>query len=259
MTSGPESRTLSSTEDADDPGEIHRSPHLFLVLDAHRPLTPPTRVALEGFDEVVLGRGPARLVEATSDGDVRRVVVRADDRRMSSTHARMSRLLRRWVIEDLGSKNGVLVNGVARDRVPLEDGDLVELGHTFFLFSEALPCDPRAPAILDARSLSPPAPGLATLLPALARDFDALASIARSPTTVLLEGETGTGKEVMARAVHRISGRAGAFVAANCGALPATWSRASCSGTAGARSPAPRRTGPASSGAPTGGRSFWTR
>jgi transcriptional regulator of acetoin/glycerol metabolism len=220
MPSGSESRTLSTTEDTGDPRGLDARPHLYLVLDAHRPLAAPVRLALGDVEEVVLGRGSGRLVEASSGDGTRRLVVRTDDRRMSSTHARIQKLLRRWVIEDSGSKNGTLVNGVARTRVPLADGDVIELGHTFFLFREAVLSDPRDPAVLDARDLAPPVPGMATLLPGLARDFDRLASVACSPAPIVVEGETGTGKEVMAQAVHRISGRAGAFVAVNCGALP---------------------------------------
>jgi transcriptional regulator with PAS, ATPase and Fis domain len=47
-----------------------------------------------------------------------------------------------------------------------------------------------------------------------------LARIAASTVPVLVRGETGTGKELVARAVHERSGRRGAFVAINCGALP---------------------------------------
>jgi transcriptional regulator with PAS, ATPase and Fis domain len=43
---------------------------------------------------------------------------------------------------------------------------------------------------------------------------------AKVASTVLLEGESGTGKEIIARAIHRESGRPGAFVPVNCGAIP---------------------------------------
>ncbi|MFC1666068.1 sigma-54-dependent transcriptional regulator, partial [Pseudomonadota bacterium] len=44
--------------------------------------------------------------------------------------------------------------------------------------------------------------------------------IAPKSTTVLIEGETGTGKELVAREIHKLSGRSGKFVPLNCGSVP---------------------------------------
>lgn len=59
--------------------------------------------------------------------------------------------------------------------------------------------------------------------PLMQRLFEVIPTIAVSPSTVLLNGETGTGKELMARTIHSLSKRSnGPFVALNCGALPDT-------------------------------------
>ena len=59
--------------------------------------------------------------------------------------------------------------------------------------------------------------------PLMQRMFEVLPAIATSPSTVLILGETGTGKELVARTIHSLSPRnQGPFVAVNCGALPDT-------------------------------------
>ncbi len=59
--------------------------------------------------------------------------------------------------------------------------------------------------------------------PVMQRVLEALPAIAASPSTVLILGETGTGKELVARTIHSLSPRRNApFIAVNCGALPDT-------------------------------------
>jgi DNA-binding NtrC family response regulator len=65
-----------------------------------------------------------------------------------------------------------------------------------------------------------PVPGIIGSGPAMQRVFQLTRQVARSKASVLLLGETGTGKELVARAVHQLSPRKNApFVRVNCGAL----------------------------------------
>lgn len=64
---------------------------------------------------------------------------------------------------------------------------------------------------------------MASRSPLMQRLFEMLPAIAASPSTVLICGETGTGKELVARTIHELSPRrSGPFVAVNCAALPDT-------------------------------------
>ena len=94
----------------------------------------------------------------------------------------------------------------------LVDSNLLLLGHTLFVYRSGLPD--------DGAQREPPHAAFRTLLPELAASFAELAAIARANVPVLLSGETGTGKERTARAIHELSGRAGKMLAINCGAIP---------------------------------------
>lgn len=62
--------------------------------------------------------------------------------------------------------------------------------------------------------------GLISRDPKMADIFEGIEQVADTLATVLVLGETGTGKELVARAIHRRSGRKGRFVAINCAAIP---------------------------------------
>ncbi len=90
-------------------------------------------------------------------------------------------------------------------------------------------CDPRVafvivlrPAEEDHAAPVSPFPGLIGRSPAMERIFRLVENLEHSEATVLLTGDSGTGKEVLANAIHaRSPRRGGPFVAVNCGALPA--------------------------------------
>ena len=199
-----------------DPGRSPGAPALFLVLGARQPSAPGCRVMLDPSRALVVARGAVSQVERV-DHEVRLSVA---DAQMSRRHFAIRRVAEGWQIEDLGSRNGTFVHG---DRVTtslLADGDIIEAGGSLLIFrAETSARSGGRPGAGDAMPGQPPR-ALSTLSVELAERFAQIARIAPSAVPVLVRGETGTGKEVMARAIHDASGRRGPFVALNCGALP---------------------------------------
>ena len=74
----------------------------------------------------------------------------------------------------------------------------------------------RLQALVAAQSVS----GLIGHTPAIKEAKRRINALGPTQVDILIRGETGTGKEVVARALHKASGRRGPFVAINCGALP---------------------------------------
>ncbi|MBX3155199.1 MAG: sigma 54-interacting transcriptional regulator [Deltaproteobacteria bacterium] len=210
-------QTLPLEEDGEDAPS--RADHLYLALTAGKPIG-GARWSLEGVDRVEVGRGAKR--EARRSGRTMRVDV--PDPWMSSSHVVFERERGHWVAVDAGSRNGILVNGAKQERALVgisanaaggAADEVVEAGRSFFILRTG---ELAAQPALDATAARGE---LVTLDPLLAAAFDELRRVARSHIPVLVGGPTGSGKERIAQAVHASSGRGGAFVPVNCGALPA--------------------------------------
>jgi transcriptional regulator of acetoin/glycerol metabolism len=211
--------TVSGIEDEDrDLVRGAEWPRLVVALECRRPLAGSARISLADVDRVVVGRGSDRSWRRAGE---RTLVVSVPDTEMSRQHFELARAGGGWEVVDLGSKNGTQLGRTPVLRATLSEGDVIEAGATLFLFQEDGFRGHEPPPDRDNATDGAPS-ALRTVSPMLERHFAALAQIARSTVAVLVRGETGTGKELAARAIHDLSGRRGSFVAVNCGALPRT-------------------------------------
>jgi transcriptional regulator of aromatic amino acid metabolism len=140
-----------------------------------------------------------------------------DDPLVSASHALLVNEASGVSLADLGSRNGTYVNGLRLVApVRLAGGDVVFIGAhalVFRLVSE----DELCAIAEEAATPLGPVPTASAAVAVLCRR---LRKLAPSPMELLLTGETGVGKEVLARSVHRLSGRTGQFFPINCAALP---------------------------------------
>ncbi len=199
MTRASQSATLTGTGEALHPDLV---PVLHVLHSPDRRHVGQARTL--GHGDLTLGR---------DGGDADWVF---DDGRMSRQHAqlRASRQRLVYLLEDTGSKNGLFVNGGRTAARALEDGDIVRIGDTLLAFECV------DPVLAEPENHGAGADlllGDATVMRRLRRELEVAAP---SNETLYLHGETGSGKEVAASLIHRLSGRKGAFVPVNCGAIP---------------------------------------
>lgn len=206
-------RTDTGAPLATTDGALVPCPRLVFLRDAEQPERPSSYHSLGELDEIRFRRGAAGAER------VGRVLTLAlPDAWASSDHGRLVRQEQGWLLDDPRSKNGTAVDGELARRRLLPEAALLEIGRSFFWFSQAgvhiAPSTHEAPGPTDWP--------LTTFSPELAHGFEVLARLAPTPISIVLCGETGTGKEVVAQTLHGRSRRAGEFVGVNCGALPST-------------------------------------
>ena len=168
-------------------------------------------VVVEGKD---MGRA-AHVGNRLSVGSAEGARLRLTDPHVSAEHLEVERAPGGFTVKDLGSTNGTWFEGSRIQTALVPVGATLKVGASYLRFVpqpepvEIAPSAARRFGELVAESLS------------MREVFAVLELAARSDATLLVQGETGTGKELVARAVHEASARRDKpFVAVDCGALP---------------------------------------
>ena len=190
--------------------------HDATTLRGARGETPETTFDIELRIEEGADRGARCLI---SSGNVLPLLIgqsatcdfRLRDRSVSRRHAAFDASSWPVRVNDLGSTNGTFVNGVAIVEARIVGGEILKLGDTT-LIAERRPAGPRA-RLSERR-------GLGRLLGtsvAMRRLYPLCERLAESDVPVMIEGDAGTGKELLAESLHEGGPRAsGPFVVVDC-------------------------------------------
>ena len=137
------------------------------------------------------------------------------DKAVSGTHFEIAVRDDGYRLRDLHSRNGVFVGDLRIREVYLRPGTTFRLGHTQIQFQ------PTQDVVEIALSSNDRFDQVIGTSAAMREIFATLEKVSPSELTVMITGETGTGKELVARAIHTASNRRGRpFVVLDCGAIP---------------------------------------
>ena len=176
-----------------------------------------TTTSGSGEGDLLLVAGPGHLItHALAKPEV--VIGRApecdvviDHRALSRRHAQLR--VKPLAVQDLGSTNGTRVGSsvlTGGDFVGLRTGESFHIGPFSFMVIASQASQHSESSDRDKLVVEDPtAAGVSELV----------RTIAKSGTSVLIQGETGVGKDVLAHTIHELSGRTGPLCRINCAAL----------------------------------------
>ena len=167
------------------------------------------RIALHD-PSVLVGQSPACTLQVS-------------DPEVSRRHLEFSVDGGKLCVRDLGSTNGTFVDDVEVTEARLRGGEHVRLGATAMLVERALSGANDHGKHTSAFGSSDRFGRFLGASPEMRRLYPLIARLTGSTIPVIIEGETGTGKEVLAESIHDTSGRsAGPYVVFDCTAVPAS-------------------------------------
>src|SRR5262249_39891074 len=182
---------------------------------ASRQIIPPFRLLVAAGPDRGLERASTAASFGIGTASVNQLVLR--DPAVSPQHCALAATSRGFLLRDLGSPNGTWLGGYRVESAYVSSEATIRVGETTLRFD-----------VLDHSERDPPGgatrwgPLLGSSL-SMRRLFALLPRIASSPVTLLLEGETGTGKGLLAESIHKASPRAGGpLVVVDCSAIPPT-------------------------------------
>jgi DNA-binding NtrC family response regulator len=171
---------------------------------------PPRR----GDVPVVIGEAPVTI------GRDEQCTLVLRDPKVSAVHAELVATPQGVRIRDLGSKNGTYIGGVRVGDNYLARDCTIECGDSQVMFE---PSKPEATSVTVTEAFGP----LVGRAQPMLELFDRLRRAAPKDISVMILGETGTGKELVAQAIHQASPRAkGPFVVLDCSAIAPTLAEA---------------------------------
>ena len=170
---------------------------------------------------LTIASGPGQGREYLSDRDRLRIGTHPandlvlEDRTVSRQHIEIAHTDKGFLLVDLESTNGTWLDGRRVERAYLQPNAEIRIGNTVLSFmpkDEEIPLEPERDASLS---------GMIGHSVCMRQIFGLIKKIAPMNVPVVIQGETGTGKELAARAIHEYSPRRkGPFLVLDCGAIP---------------------------------------